>query len=489
MSTDRLLGRTTGGTGVYEELSVGTGLTLASGSIKATDIATNTLVGRTTGGTGATEAITVGTGLTFASGIIKATDIATNTLVGRTTGGTGATEAIAVGTGLTLSAGGLKATDIATSTLVGRTTAGTGATEAITVGTGLSLSAGTLTATGGSGSSPQGLKRNLLYNCGFLLRQRSTGPGNPTTSHSQTNYYGLDRWGAYRTGNGSGLSTRGDAIDATTRGLFSESLPPNELFIQRTFTDSVTTQCFVQQAAQAIDVTHVRGRSVVFSFIARKLADWTGGVVSYRIVQSTNATNQRLYNFTGATNVATGTFTPSLTATRYEITGSVATSTTQLGVEFSWTPTSTGGANDVLYITAPQLELGTTRTLYENITYQDELIRCQWFYEKSYDMTIAPGTNSVYGLCMGGMAGNGTSANGVYLKFKIQKRDGGYTFKVWDRQGNANRYSTRVATVWSDNLGVLAPILASVDGLVCDSGATALNSAYVHYEIDNDFGP
>ena len=35
MATDRLLGRTTAGTGVAEEISVGTGLTLSAGSLVA----------------------------------------------------------------------------------------------------------------------------------------------------------------------------------------------------------------------------------------------------------------------------------------------------------------------------------------------------------------------------------------------------------------------------------------------------------------------
>jgi hypothetical protein len=92
MTTNRILGRTTGGTGAVEEISVGTGLSLSGGSLTAT-----------TGVTSATAPIT------FGSGVIS-TSMATNRLIGRSTASTGVMEEIQVGTGLSLSAGTLSST-------------------------------------------------------------------------------------------------------------------------------------------------------------------------------------------------------------------------------------------------------------------------------------------------------------------------------------------------------------------------------------------
>jgi len=72
IASPRLMGRTTAGSGAFEELTVGSGLTLGSGSLKAADINTSKLLGRTTAGSGATEEISVGTGLTLTSGVLAA---------------------------------------------------------------------------------------------------------------------------------------------------------------------------------------------------------------------------------------------------------------------------------------------------------------------------------------------------------------------------------------------------------------------------------
>lgn len=80
LSTGKLVGRTTAGTGTVEEISVGAGLSLGTGSLFTSGAYTATghtmstarLLGRTTAGTGAAEEISVGTGLTLSSGSLSA---------------------------------------------------------------------------------------------------------------------------------------------------------------------------------------------------------------------------------------------------------------------------------------------------------------------------------------------------------------------------------------------------------------------------------
>lgn len=78
---DRILGRTTTGTGAIEEISIGSGLSLAAGSLAASGLLTasgytqNTarLIGRSTAGVGAVEEISIGSNLSLVGGVLSAT--------------------------------------------------------------------------------------------------------------------------------------------------------------------------------------------------------------------------------------------------------------------------------------------------------------------------------------------------------------------------------------------------------------------------------
>ena len=79
--TARILGRTTAGTGAIEEITIGSGLALAAGSLAASGLLTASgytqnsgfLIGRSTAGVGAVEEISIGPGLTLTGGVLDAT--------------------------------------------------------------------------------------------------------------------------------------------------------------------------------------------------------------------------------------------------------------------------------------------------------------------------------------------------------------------------------------------------------------------------------
>lgn len=201
MATGKLVGRSTAGTGIMEEITVGSGLTLSGGTLTATGGGTGDVVGpasatdnavarfdTTTGKLIQNSGVTIDdTNIVSAAGLnlsgltasqIVATDASKNlqtlttatypslTELSYVKGVTSAiqTQLNAKGSGTVtnvataglISGGpitttGTITTSMATGKLVGRSTAGTGIMEEITVGSGLTLSGGTLTATGGTG--------------------------------------------------------------------------------------------------------------------------------------------------------------------------------------------------------------------------------------------------------------------------------------------------------------------------------------------------
>lgn len=116
--TARLLGRTTAGAGPTEEISAGTGLELATGSVALTgqalalhNLATNGIIARTGAGTVAGRTLTAGSGITITNG----DGVAGNPTISATGGGT--VTSIIAGTGLTggtITTTGTIAADVAT---------------------------------------------------------------------------------------------------------------------------------------------------------------------------------------------------------------------------------------------------------------------------------------------------------------------------------------------------------------------------------------
>lgn len=171
ISTDRLLGRDTAGTGDVEELTVGGGI-----EFTGTGIQTSAFTGDVTKTAGGTTTTIANDAVTFA----KFQNINTDRLLGRDTAGSGDMEELTVGGGVeftgtgiqtsaftgdvTKSAGGTATTIAndavtyakmqnvsAASRLLGRGDSGAGDVQEIILGSGLTMTGTTLSASGGGG--------------------------------------------------------------------------------------------------------------------------------------------------------------------------------------------------------------------------------------------------------------------------------------------------------------------------------------------------
>jgi len=100
-----------------------------------------------------------------------------------------------------------------------------------------------------------------------------------------------------------------------------------------------------------------------------------------------------------------------------------------------------GAVNDYFAITGVQLEVGDVATPFEHESYGQTLVKCQRYYEKSYNDGVAPATSTYVGVYTnGGMvnmptANYTTRAGAVY---KVTKR-AVPTIVTYDTAGNAGK--------------------------------------------------
>jgi hypothetical protein len=259
-----------------------------------------------------------------------------------------------------------------------------------------------------------GMGRNRLINGDMRVSQRGTsfvaGANNDDT-------YNLDRWTLLSDGN--------DIVDVTqanvapTAGLFSIGLD----------VETVNKKFGIIQIIEQRNIVGMFNQPVTLSFSARTSGSSIGNMKA--VILSWNSTADTVTSDvvsawgadgvtpTWATNwTAENTpqnLAPSNTWTRYSITATLDTASTNNVAVFIWCDDMTTTLGDFLYVTDVQLEVGSLATPFERKTFSAVLAECQRYYEKSYVITTALGTvteiNAImsrYGSYSGFHYGNGS---------------------------------------------------------------------------------
>jgi hypothetical protein len=254
--------------------------------------------------------------------------------------------------------------------------------------------------------------RNFALNTDFTIFQRGTS----VTPTANGGAYTADRWYVTR---GSNTSV---TVSQQTAGNLS--VTPNQAFryfgrVLRTAASTTTSEVAFGQMFETSQVTLLAGQTVTLSGYIRKGANFsaTSDALVMSIIEGTGTDQKQMDGgYTGQNTVVTGTKTLTTSWQRFSVTGTIATTSTEITIKFSYTPTGTAGAADNFDIVGVQLELGSVATAWNLAmnTLQGELAAAMRYYERQT-------ATAAYGAF--GLGKNSSTTNSIlFLSYKVRKR-------------------------------------------------------------------
>jgi hypothetical protein len=240
---------------------------------------------------------------------------------------------------------------------------------------------------------------NPILNSAFQIWQRGT-----SIAQAGGFSYSADRWVSARNGFDVGTTMTRQLTGDTTNLPFIQYCGR----VQRNSGTTATTGVFFSQSIESINSIPFMGKTITFSFYARAGANYSSASNALSVkVDTGTGTDQSIINtWTGGASAIGGNQTATLTTTwqRFTYTGTASASGTQLGVQFSYTPVGTAGANDWFEVTGVQIDIGSVALPFRTYaaTIQGELSACQRYYFRE--------TGSSIYLASGGIAGSTTAA-------------------------------------------------------------------------------
>jgi len=255
----------------------------------------------------------------------------------------------------------------------------------------------------GTAAMSSSFKRNHLINGNMLVAQRGTSGA---LQNNSSIYPSIDRFVAYYSAAG-GAGTFSQVASGLTGFQYAAKL-------QRTSGNTVTSSYAFGQACETLNSVDLQGKSITLSFYAKAGANLSQPI-NINIYTGTG-TDQSFSNMTGGawtgeSNIVSTSTSITTGWVLYAYTGTVSSTATQIGFQVGWSASGTAGADESLYVTGMQLEIGTKATPYEMQIYSDQLAQCQRYY---YQTTSPFGT--LYGFA------SATGYIGSLIKFPVSMR-------------------------------------------------------------------
>ena len=288
------------------------------------------------------------------------------------------------------------------------------ASQRLAVGAdGTTLVANSAAATGLSYQPLNSAGKNAIINGGMDIWQRGTS--GTANSVSAGTGYNADRWQNFASGTAITVARQ---VTSDTTNLPSIQYCSR---VQRNSGQTSTQVIYNVQTAETLNSIPLVGKQVTLSFYARAGANFSAAsnTLGFQIYYGTG-TDQNIFSFTGSATALSSSGTLTTTWQRFQATGTISTTATELAVSIFYTPTGTAGTNDYYEVTGVQLELGSVATTFSRAggTFQGELSAAQRYYQKSYSQGTAPGTiglNGDFGLLLYGAIASGKNYLSVPL--------------------------------------------------------------------------
>lgn len=261
-------------------------------------------------------------------------------------------------------------------------------------------------------------RKNLLLNGDFSVWQSGAG-GSATIAGTTARKRTADCWWGFRTGSVAGWT----ATQVT--GTFG----PYGLKFQRDNGNASTAVMNLAQSLETVDCVRLARSTtpLVFSIYIKSGANYSGGNVTLSVIRGTGTNQNVLDGYTGASTLSTNATAITSTLTRYSIDLLPDSSTNELAVQLSWTPSGVAGADDSITVECAQLENiaepYTTPSAFEFVPFGETLARCQRYYQKNFPYGTLPQQNigTAYGLWPAPAAG-ATAVKAINFPLLCQMR-------------------------------------------------------------------
>lgn len=297
------------------------------------------------------------------------------------------------------------------------------------------LNSGILVPGGGVATAPVfPSRRNLLVNGDFMINQRVPTPNTNMNSTGAGTQWTVDRWA---------ITAPANQQQVTQALMFGVSQFPisglGRTFAQISSTagNTGTGTMYFAQAIESKIIQEIAGLPVTLSFWAtagsafgttywaNQTFNGATGIIMAVMQTGTGVDEGTFAAYTGSTFLPSCGFTPTPYWQFYSVTGTIPANARELKVYFQMVKTSAAyNSNAWFGIADVQLEVGTQATAFDKIDFDESLIECQRFYEKSFDYAVAPAqntgnTNGAIGYCV---PAHTVAANAsVHVAFKVRK--------------------------------------------------------------------
>jgi hypothetical protein len=236
--------------------------------------------------------------------------------------------------------------------------------------------------------------RNVMESNGcFEIWQRGSGGTSAISVSASSTVYTADRW--YLAVGANQAHTVSPVTGLTSGSLFGAQ-------VKRAQGQTGTTPVVFGFPLDSTDAARCQGNIMGLSFAAKAGANFSPTVVIANIYVGfgANPVKQVTGNFSGQVLYASATVALTTALQQFTVVGgfAISASMTQMEAQFTWTPSGTAGANDLVVFDDVNLAqvASTSGPMFpiNRSSFELQLMECMRHYEKTFPYTLAPAQNA-----------------------------------------------------------------------------------------------